>query len=133
MTPVSLFPNRNIGRNCRGVCAGRAGARHKRLRSCSKPPPCTAADGFPAAAATIAAPKTAEARTRTDVLALTVTGTPSKSHNPRLSCCLRSALLPAISCPGAFRTPAIGACGWLRHAGIRKPAQLLKQATDVQG
>ena len=35
----------------------------------------------------------------------------------------RSALHPAISCPGAFRTPAVGARGWLRHAGIRKPAQ----------
>jgi hypothetical protein len=31
---------------------------------------------------------------------------------------------PAISCPGAFRTPAVGARGWFR-AGIQKPAQTL--------
>src|SRR5882757_2502839 len=34
--------------------------------------------------------------------------------------------LPAISCLGAFRTPAVRAWGWSRHAGIRKPAQQRK-------
>ena len=30
---------------------------------------------------------------------------------------------PAISCLGAFRTPAAAARGWSRHSGVRKPAQ----------
>jgi hypothetical protein len=32
---------------------------------------------------------------------------------------------PAISCLGASRTPAVGACGEGRHAGVREPAQFL--------
>jgi len=32
-------------------------------------------------------------------------------------------LLPAISCLGAFQTPAARACGDLLTAGVRKPAQ----------
>ena len=34
--------------------------------------------------------------------------------------------LPALSCLGAFRTPAAAAHGLHRHAGIRKPAQFRK-------
>ena len=32
--------------------------------------------------------------------------------------------LTAISSLGAFRTPAVGARGWGRHAGVRKPSHL---------
>jgi hypothetical protein len=32
---------------------------------------------------------------------------------------------PAISCLGAFRTPAASARGWSRHPGVRKPAHNL--------
>jgi len=43
--------------------------------------------------------------------------------------------LPAISCLGAFRTPAAGARGWLIIPGIRKPAQFqthaLRQAASL--
>jgi hypothetical protein len=40
-------------------------------------------------------------------------------HRLRHRCCSP----PAISCLGAFRTPAAGAPGWSRHPGVRKPAQ----------
>lgn len=58
---------------------------------------------------------------------------PARSLNPHSSslrsCCPRCALRPAISCLGAFRTPAVSMWGWLRHAGIRKPAQFRSSGT----
>ena len=39
--------------------------------------------------------------------------------------CAVGAPLTAISSLGAFRTLAVGARGWGRHAGVRKPAQVL--------
>jgi hypothetical protein len=38
---------------------------------------------------------------------------------PHSACCTRRALPTAISCLGAFRTPAAGARGW--HRGCRRP------------
>jgi hypothetical protein len=46
--------------------------------------------------------------------------------NPHSIRCTVGASHPAISCLGAFRTPAVRAWGWSRHAGIRKPAQQRK-------
>jgi hypothetical protein len=43
--------------------------------------------------------------------------------NPHRARCAVGAPLTAISCLGAFRTPAVGARGWARHAGVRKPAK----------
>src|SRR5882762_5241989 len=46
--------------------------------------------------------------------------------NPHSIRCTVGASHPAISCLGAFRTPAVRAWRWSRHAGIRKPAQQRK-------
>src|ERR1700746_652962 len=40
--------------------------------------------------------------------------------NPHRACCNRPCPLSAISCLGASRTPAVGARGWPRHAGVRE-------------
>jgi hypothetical protein len=40
--------------------------------------------------------------------------------NPHRACCNRRCPLSAISCLGASRTPAVGARGWPRHAGVRE-------------
>jgi len=40
--------------------------------------------------------------------------------NPHRACCNRRCPLSAISCLGASRTPAVGARGWRRHAGVRE-------------
>jgi hypothetical protein len=40
--------------------------------------------------------------------------------NPHRACCNRHCPLSAISCLGASRTPAVGARGWPRHAGVRE-------------
>src|SRR5437868_328641 len=40
--------------------------------------------------------------------------------NPHRACCNRPCPLSAISRLGASRTPAVGARGWPRHAGVRE-------------
>ena len=74
-----------------------------------------------------------------DVLTLALRQTDRSNRRDHRSCCLtprpnphsargtrrlrhRCCSPPAISCLGAFRTPAAGARGWSRHPGVRKPA-----------
>jgi putative transposase len=45
--------------------------------------------------------------------------------NPHRACCNRRCPLSAISCLGASRTPAVGARGWRRHAGVRETCTVM--------
>ena len=80
MTPSSPFPSRNTGLDCRWARTGHAGARHKRLPSSSRSPPCTPAGGF---LAVVARPLRLQSRPKHPLApmcrALAATGAPFKS------------------------------------------------------
>jgi hypothetical protein len=58
-----------------------------------------------------------------DVSVGSTSPTLTPAPNPHSTRCTVGASHPAISCLGAFQTPAVRAWGRSRHAGIRKPAQ----------
>jgi hypothetical protein len=93
-------------------CSIRSRSLHQsRRRACSSPLVCSILTKEPR-------------QTNCRVLSAATSSTPSPLSNPHSARGTASALPPAaISCLGAFRTPAAAARGKRRHAGVRKPAQ----------
>ena len=126
MMPILPSLNRNAGRDCCWAWPGPDGARFKAPAAAQnrlQTPSCNSQIAF--------TPLYSDQRTlrrRQSIISRRTVGcwqSPPRSsnpHSPRIGGCHPCALHPAISCPGAFRTPAVGACGWPSHTGIRKPA-----------
>jgi hypothetical protein len=91
-------------------CSIRSRSLHQsRRRACSSPLVCSILTKEPR-------------QTNCRVLSAATSSTPSPLSNPHSARGTASALPPgAISCLGAFRTPAAAARGKRRHAGVRKP------------
>ena len=132
--PLLLFPNRNAGRNRCWAWPGNAGARLKKRPGAQNPlifPP--ESDASQHRTAFDAPPAPSEPPLAPVLPACTATGVLLNPHSMPIGRGARSALHPAISCLGAFRTPAVSARGGLRHAGIRKPAQNRKSHRGHSG
>ena len=118
MTPFLLFPNRNTGRDHCWTWPGYADACHRRPCRSSETP--KKASLHPGGRRSCCCPwlwrlqKALNYPLAQAIWAFVSAGPLTQSHSLPIGCRRRRALRPAISCLGAFRTPA-GARGWPSH------------------